>query len=52
MTALVDAHGVGISFGTSTVLDDVTLTLELGDQPTERAHRAPVDVTPDAGDTL
>lgn len=32
MTALVDAHGVGMSFGTSTVLDDVTLTLERGDQ--------------------
>ena len=32
MTALVDARGVGISFGTSTVLDDVSLTVELGDQ--------------------
>ena len=32
MTALVDARGVGISFGDTTVLDDVTLTVELGDQ--------------------
>jgi putative ABC transport system ATP-binding protein len=32
MTALVDARGVGISFGTSAVLDDVSLTVKLGDQ--------------------